>query len=221
MTIREEKSAFRRSTKKLIDSLSNHQQHYQQRQVIHSLLQSELYKEAATILVYAATKNEFSLHSLILQAMSDRKILALPKCNPHDCSMEFYQLDNQLPYLDQLRAGAYGILEPDSSLPRLEPQQLPASTLVLVPALAFTLQGQRLGKGKGFYDRYLQRIPRIRDDKSLQKVGPAPSSGPFFIGVAYSCQIVETLPVEKTDVPMDYILTPQGILPTGVVVLKQ
>lgn len=220
MTIREEKSAFRRSIKSLISSQSSSQLSSQQEKAVQQLLESDLYKKSTTILAYVAQKNEFSLHSLIQEAMGAGKLLALPKCKPHDCSMEFYQLDNQLPYLDQVCAGSYGILEPVSSLPQLDVRQLPESALVLVPALAFTLQGQRLGKGKGFYDRYLQRIPRSRDDKSLQKVGAAPSSGPLFIGVAYSCQIVETLPVEKTDIPMHYILTPQGILPIGTIMMK-
>lgn len=220
MTIRDKKAAFRRRIKSLIDTQSSSQLSSQQDQAIQLLLESELYKTSTTILAYVATKNEFSLHSLIHEAMVAGKRLALPKCNPHDCSMEFYRLDNQRPYLNQVKTGAFGILEPIPSLPQLDIQQLPDSTLVLVPALAFTLQGQRLGRGKGFYDRYLQRIPRIRDDKSLQKVGAVPSSGPFFIGVAYSCQIQETLPVEKTDVPMHYILAPKGLLPTGAIMMK-
>ncbi|MBQ4330345.1 MAG: 5-formyltetrahydrofolate cyclo-ligase [Spirochaetaceae bacterium] len=212
MTIHDEKAAFRRRIKSLIDTQSSSQLSSQQDQAIQLLLESELYKKSTIILAYVATKNEFSLHPLIHEAMIAGKRLALPKCNPHDCSMEFYRLDNQRSYLNQVETGAFGILEPVSSLPQLDVRQLPDSTLVLVPALAFTLQGQRLGRGKGFYDRYLQRIPGIGDDKSLQKVGVAPSSGPFCIGVAYSCQIVETIPTEENDVAMDYLLTPEGLI---------
>ena len=122
--------------------------------------------------------------------------------------MKFYQLDNHRPYQDQISAGSYGILEPATLLPCLEVQQLPESTLVLVPALALSLQGQRLGKGKGFYDRYLHEIMKGRQAREHQV------SGPIFIGIAHSCHIVETLPTEEHDVPMDYILTPEGVLAT-------
>lgn len=206
MTIREEKAALRRRIKSLIDTQSSSQLSSQQEQAIQRLLESELYKKSTTILAYVATKNEFSLHSLIVQALSDGKDVALPKCNPHDCSMEFYRLDNQRSYLNQVETGAFGILEPIPSLPQLDIQQLPDSTLVLVPALALSLQGQRLGKGKGYYDRYLQQIMKRRQP------GESHLSGPILIGVAHSCQIVETIPTEENDVAMDYLLTPEGLI---------
>jgi len=60
---------------------------------------------------------------------------------------------------------------------------------ILVPGLAFTLKGERLGRGQGYFDRYLENYPGLK------------------IGVSWSCQIHEQLPIEAHDCSMDFIIT--------------
>jgi len=62
--------------------------------------------------------------------------------------------------------------------------------IVVVPAVAFDLQGHRLGYGKGYYDRFLKKTKAVK------------------VGVAYDFQIVEKLPAEQHDIPVDLIITP-------------
>lgn len=94
----------------------------------------------------------------------------------------------------QLVPGAYGIREPDpASLPVVE---LPAGAIVLVPGVAFTRDGRRLGQGGGFYDRLLEARPDLRP-----------------VGVGFACQLMPDLPSEVHDRPLC------GLVIAGEVVL--
>lgn len=99
-----------------------------------------------------------------------------------------------VPGAESLIVGAYGIREPDPS--RLPVIELPHGTTVLVPGVAFTRDGRRLGQGGGFYDRLLEARPDLRA-----------------IGVGFACQLLDDLPGEAHDRVMD------GLVITGEVVL--
>jgi len=89
--------------------------------------------------------------------------------------------------------GPYGIPEParpPGSLPRKE-----GFDLVLVPGVAFDRHGRRLGQGMGYYDRFLKEI-----------AGTA-----TIVGLAYSEQVVEEVPVDGQDVPVDALVTEEGV----------
>ena len=75
----------------------------------------------------------------------------------------------------------------ESSNPQLPNCQL---SIAIVPAMAFDKQGHRLGRGKGYYDRFLSRIPNI-----------------YKIGVCFPFQMLESIPSESTDVVMDEVIT--------------
>ena len=77
--------------------------------------------------------------------------------------------------------------------PIVEPAEI---GIILVPGLAFTRQGHRLGRGGGYYDRYLAQLP----------------STTFKLGVCFSIQIVPALPIEPHDQPMDAVVTENGVL---------
>ncbi len=91
-----------------------------------------------------------------------------------------------------LRPGAWNIPEPAASAPLLMPD------LLLVPLLAVTLAGVRLGQGKGYYDRALAR---------LRQQGPV-----IAIGLAWDCQIAPALPADPWDAPLDMIATPSRLV---------
>lgn len=93
----------------------------------------------------------------------------------------------------ELRPGRYGILAPLAGA-LLEG----AVDVVLTPGLAFTAQGDRMGLGAGYYDRWFAAHPEgVR------------------IALAYDCQMVDALPTEATDCPVDIIVTPSGVIMTG------
>jgi len=89
---------------------------------------------------------------------------------------------------DQLVPGQLGIPEPRADAPQVVPD------LLLVPLLAVTASGTRLGQGKGHYDRALAEMRRAAPVRT--------------VALAWDCQIAETLPADPWDMPVDYIATP-------------
>lgn len=195
MHIQEQKAILRRAMKQRIAShqqLQNNKQ--EEASALQLLIQEPHYQQSTSILAYAALPGEFTVDQLIQQALEVGKKVFLPKSYPKDCSMEFHRLENHLPYSQQVVCGSYGIREPDSTL---EKYQESDKTLILVPGLAFTRTGQRLGRGKGYYDRFLGRLH---------------THNCSFMGVCYQWQIVEQLPTEETDIQLDFLLTPQELI---------
>ena len=96
-------------------------------------------------------------------------------------------------FLDVLKVNKYGILEPAIKTRSLDPN------VVLVPLLAFDKNNYRLGYGKGYYDKFLNKY--IRMNKNI-----------LTIGVAFSFQKYNKLPISNFDVKLDYILTEKGII---------
>lgn len=113
-------------------------------------------------------------------------------CTGPDGQMEFYRIRNHT----ELRKGAYGILEPDGSSETAAPG---GGDWVLTPGLLFDQRGYRLGYGGGFYDRYMRKYPEG-----------------VYIGTAFAAQVQKTpLPAQIHDLPVQYIVTEQGICPCG------
>ena len=95
-------------------------------------------------------------------------------------------------YLDPLKVNNFGMLEPCLAKKPLVPD------FMLVPLLAFDKNNNRLGYGKGFYDRFLNKFLRIKKYITT-------------IGVAFSFQKYNKLPVSNLDIKLNYILTEKGI----------
>ena len=109
------------------------------------------YKAAKTILVYVSTAIEVDTFEIIKGALKDGKRVAVPRCIPDTRLMEFHYIES----LEDLSPGAFGVLEPDESLPIVEDF---TGCLMLLPALSIDYLGFRLGYGKGYYDRYMSRF---------------------------------------------------------------
>ena len=86
----------------------------------------------------------------------------------------------------QLALGRWGIWEPTDEAPLLSDYS--RLDLVVVPGVAFSSDGKRLGRGKSFYDRFLPLVPRAA-----------------FVGVCYPCQVVEQIPADPWDIGMDIV----------------
>ena len=87
---------------------------------------------------------------------------------------------------EQLAPGRWGIWEPTDEAPLLSDYS--RLDLVVVPGVAFSSDGRRLGRGKSFYDRFLPLVPRAA-----------------FVGVCYPCQVVEQIPADPWDIGMDIV----------------
>lgn len=139
-----------------------------------------------TVLLYASFGTEIDTMS-IAEKLFGKYTVAFP-LSRKDGIMTFHTVKSA----DELHKGMYGIYEPDASLPRPE---INNSTLCILPGLAFTADGLRLGYGGGYYDRFLAEYSHIHT-----------------MAFAYEELITENLPAMQHDIRADYILTPERMI---------
>ncbi|GMO51333.1 MAG: 5-formyltetrahydrofolate cyclo-ligase [Treponemataceae bacterium] len=151
------------------------------------------YQHAADVFSYASLPDEADTAPVNQAVLRDGKRLALPRLiRGAEAEMEFRFVDENT----RLVPSAFNFLEPPAdagSAPFIT-----GNLLVIVPGRAFTKNGTRLGRGKGFYDRWLSRIQAafLLSDYSLT-----------LAGYCYDFQIIRDIPQERHDIMMDYILT--------------
>lgn len=141
----------------------------------------------AAVGLYAAAQGEVSLWESAASFTTDGVRVALPRVL-NRTTMAFYET----PVWTDLIPGAYGILEPPATAAVIGPADF---THIFVPGVAFSRDGGRIGYGGGYYDRYLASAP-----EHLVKVG-----------VAFSFQMRDDLPILSHDIRMNYIVTEQGV----------
>ena len=148
------------------------------------LMQQTVWQKAQSVLFYAPLPEELDVWPLLMTALAAGKTVSLPR---FDAEQKNYVACHIKDAARDLREGQFGIREPGELCPRISLNRL---DLILVPGIAFDLNGYRLGRGKGHYDRLL-----------------AEAGGPT-CGVAFDEQIVSQIPTEPHDVRLNCILTP-------------
>ena len=141
-------------------------------------------QSARTILFFAPLPNEIDLWPLLEESVPAGKTVALPWFDPATQTYLARRVENPA---GEIVAGKFGVREPASSCVEIPPGKF---DLVLVPGVAFDLSGNRLGRGRGFYDRLLEKVSGIK------------------CGVAYDFQLLEKIPAEPHDARVNFVLTP-------------
>lgn len=138
----------------------------------------EWFRAAKTVMVYHALKDEVRTQDFIEKWHREKEIW-LPVVEGMDIRLKRYE------GADRMRGGALHVMEPDTDVYQEDYDRI---DLVLVPGVAFDAGGYRLGRGKGFYDRFL---PKVKAPK---------------IGICFPFQFVENVPFDEGDVPVDAVL---------------
>ena len=185
----EEKRMLRRTMRVLRREYPN--RHVLDGMITEQFLKSEIYRDAEDLLLYASFDAEADTHALIKNALEDRKRVYLPRCVPHSNILQFYRIDSP----DELVPDAFGISAPPAAEERLFSSA--KNTVCVVPGLAFSEHGERLGYGKGYYDTFLEKIDVCT------------------VGLCYSFQITKHIPTEPHDKRMRYLCTEQGVIRCG------
>lgn len=131
---------------------------------------------ARIVALFSPLPDEPPIWSLV-EELAESRLVALPRIEGD--VMRFY-------CIGEMKQGAFGIMEPQGAF-SIEPGEIDA---IVVPGVAFTHSGKRMGRGKGFYDKYMSH-PAFRALK---------------IGICYPPQLVDELPCEEHDVVMDCVL---------------
>ena len=142
--------------------------------VLEKLMHNERFINASTILLYYPLDDEVDVRPLL----NCGKKTALPY-------IEKGKMDYSL-YTGDLVKGAFGVMECRNKVPL----HLDETCIALIPAVAFSPEGYRLGRGKGFYDRLFTQSQAVR------------------IGVCFDFQLLDDIPTEPHDVPMHIVVTP-------------
>jgi 5-formyltetrahydrofolate cyclo-ligase len=148
------------------------------------LARQPLWIEAKSVLFYAPTPGELDVWPLLEEVLERGNLAALPRFSPASKCYVARQVQD-LP--QEVAPGRFGIREPAERCGAVSLAQI---DLVLVPGVAFDHRGNRLGRGKGYYDQLLSGFRGIT------------------CGVGFDEQIVETVPVEEHDFRLNYVLTP-------------
>ena len=159
-----------------------------------ALFDSPLWARAETVYTYAAMLIEMQTDAVLVKAGFDGKRCAVPRIEHGDL---VFRVAGNSP--DDWTLHPYGMREPSDSAPLVDRGD-GSETLVLVPGLAFDETGGRLGRGKGYYDRFLAGL--------LEENGNA-----RIVGFGFEIQIVESVPVTGHDVRMQALVTERGFRP--------
>jgi len=162
---------------------------------VASLIQLPEYQAAQTVLWYIDCRSELRTKHALPAALSSDKQIIVPYCTVDEAGANKLGLW-RLERMDELIVGKWKILEPPHERwgepgKEFQPEQL---NLVIVPGVAFSREGGRMGNGQGYYDRLLERVP--------------PECR--LIGLCYECQLFDDLIVGPHDVFMDKVVTEQA-----------
>jgi 5-formyltetrahydrofolate cyclo-ligase len=190
-SIREAKQALRKQVSANLKQMEAAERAAASARARALLAAKPLWKAAQWVLFFAPLPGELDVWPLLTEALSAGKRVALPRFVAEDNAYEACQIQD--PKLD-LQVGHFGIREPANRCACLPSTRL---DLILVPGVAFDLQGRRLGRGKGYYDQLLSVWHGAT------------------CGVAFDEQIVDEIPVASHDIDLNCILTPTRWIEVG------
>jgi len=159
------------------------------RRIKDQLFSMKEFKDAGTILFYVSYDNEVNTHEMIQESLTMKKHLVVPVSDVKTRTI----ICSALVKWDDLSFGAYNILEPRKDcIGQIAPESI---DLMVLPGIAFDCEGNRIGHGKGYYDRLLQNNLHAHR-----------------FGLAFELQIVEKIPTEKYDRKVEKIITEDRII---------
>lgn len=138
---------------------------------------------ARTIMLYSPLADEVDVSPLLRRLYSEGRRVLLPKV-VSDTEMTLHEYHG----MESLRKGSFGIMEPVT--PAIDSMEMPQIDVAIIPGMAFDGNGNRLGRGKGYYDRFLSR-----------------ACVKYKIGVCFPFQKVESVPCEANDIRMDKVVS--------------
>lgn len=167
------------------DLLSATQIFSKSRQIMQKLFSLKEFNDSNTIAFYVSVKSEVHTHEMIEKSIALGKKVSVPILRQKENKLEFSEISS----LKDLHKTPFGLLEPKKELEKIAP--LDEIDLVIVPGIAFDRQGNRIGYGKGYYDRLLKQL----------------SSLAVTIGLCFEENLLESIPATKNDEKVNIVLT--------------
>jgi len=177
------KKTLRTEIKKRIAKLSPDEKKLLSESILLKIEQLPEFKTAKNILLFHSLPDEVVTHTFF-KKWKNQKCLILPVVNGDELDLKYYKGN------EQLKTGSFGVQEPQGELFT----EWGKIDLILIPGIAFDRNQNRLGRGKGYYDKLLPKISGIK------------------IGICFPCQLVDAVPCQEWDVKMDKIITAENEL---------
>jgi 5-formyltetrahydrofolate cyclo-ligase len=186
------KTSLRQEARARLNALTPAQREAASREICSRLREQTIWKSAGAILFFAPLPAEPDIWPLLEEALLAGKTVALPRFS---LERSGYVAGQVRTLARDIQIGRFQIREPDAACPELE---LSRFDVILVPGVAFDCNGHRLGRGQGYYDRWLKDAP-----------------GATLCGVAFEEQWLTEIPAEEHDVIMHLVVTPTGFFRLG------
>jgi len=154
--------------------------------IAKKLFQSIVFEKAKKVMFYVSFKNEVETSEIIKRSFRMKKAVFVPKVGGGEIFA--VRINN----FSELSHGKFGIKEPSEKKIAFSPSDL-SFDAIIVPGIAFDINGNRLGFGRGYYDRFLEKTCGVK------------------IGLAYDYQLVKNMPVSKNDIRMDMVITEERV----------
>jgi len=182
------KRDLRKRLRGLLDAIPSDELHHRSFQACNQLLTAQAYKRAEVIMVFLSLPKEVETTPLVLRAWRDAKRVLAPKVNWEQRRILPIEI---VSLTDNIGEGAMGLREPVDGVP------FPVENidLVIVPGLGFDREGNRIGRGRGFYDQFLAH-------EGWRGVS---------CGLALEDQVLDHVPMGEHDRPVDMLVTDAAV----------
>jgi len=189
MSIYEEKKRLRKAMKAERLALAKEEWQSRSARIVQNILALEKFQHASVIHAFIPdeNRNEVNLIPLLEWIISNQKKLLVPVVEEGEL------ISVELTSFNHLERNSFGVLEPIERVPSSLESEI---DLVLVPLLAVDSKGNRLGYGKGYYDRFFKRL----------------NSQAFKLGVAFAFQVLNHVPATGNDIRLDAVVTESGMM---------
>ncbi|HOA19492.1 MAG TPA: 5-formyltetrahydrofolate cyclo-ligase [Sedimentibacter sp.] len=189
----ESKSKIRKRILNVRNNMSKEDVKKNSNAIMDKITSLDIYKHSKVVFIYMDFKNEVMTSNLIKRMLSEKKRVVIPYTD----SINTVLIPSEITKESDLKQNSFGYFEPKSILP----VNIEEIDLVIVPGVVFDKNLNRIGFGKGYYDKILNRLK-----PSAKKVA-----------LAHDFQVLEDIPAEEHDVKMDMIITEKNIYPfTGL-----
>jgi 5-formyltetrahydrofolate cyclo-ligase len=189
------KARLRKDIRCLLDGWEASELITRSRLVQERLFATEWWRRARWVFAYIAMSVEVDTTPIVTRAYREGRQVAIPRIEGEE--IIFYRYEGRT---RGLVPNQFGILEPDPQWLPVEPRELTEGPLlILAPGLAFDRSLRRIGRGKGFYDRFLAR----------SRSGPQEC---LVVGLTLAEQVVEEVPAGPLDQPLDGLVTDREII---------
>ncbi|CAG5121646.1 unnamed protein product [Candidula unifasciata] len=191
-SVKQAKSVLRQQIKQTLKSLSQHDKDMQSAIIHHKVLASDVYKSSQRISIFLPINDEVNTLPILKSMLESGKQCFIPHCQGQDMIMvplESWEAFEKLP------SNSWGIKQPtefDASQDAINSGGL---DLVFMPGLAFTQRGARLGRGKGYYDKYLRKCADA-------------GRMPYTEALIFRQQVIDDIPTQDHDILIDSLIYP-------------